>query len=136
MSFTTKRPLAIWIASIIALIFGAATLRSGGLVLFTEGEFHQQQGNYVPFVVWFNFIAGFGYIIAAVGLLALRRWSAYLAFLLAAATVVVFALFGLHVLNGGPHEMQTFGAMTIRTTVWVVISVVAHYQLIRPRDNS
>jgi len=128
-----QRPVAIWIASIFALIFGLLTLRSAGLVLFTEGEFHQQQGNFVPFVVWFNFSAGFAYIIAAIGLFMMSRWSGYLAYLIAAATAVVFGLFGLHVINGGLYEMQTVGAMTIRVSVWVAIAAVAYFKVMRVR---
>ncbi|MDH3354123.1 MAG: hypothetical protein OEL79_02775 [Chromatiales bacterium] len=131
MSSTIKRSIGIWVVSIIAVIFGGLTLKSGGLVLFTDGEFHQQQGNYVPFVVWFNFLAGFAYIIAAIGLFKMSRWSGYLAYFIAASTAIVFALFGLHVMNGGVYEMQTVAAMTIRTAVWVVISWVAYVKFMR-----
>ena len=62
---TIKRPKEIWIVAIVALVFGALSVKAGGLVLFYEGEFHQLQGSFVPFVVWFNFIAGFAYIVAA-----------------------------------------------------------------------
>lgn len=67
-ALTIKPPKEIWIVAIIALVFGALTVKAGGLVLFSEGEFHQLQGSFVPFVVWFNFIAGFAYIIAAIGI--------------------------------------------------------------------
>ncbi|MCW8887878.1 MAG: hypothetical protein OQK25_02320 [Gammaproteobacteria bacterium] len=136
MSSTTKRPIAIWLISIIAIIFGGMTIKSGGLVLFTDGEFHQQQGNYVPFVVWFNFSAGFAYITAGIGLLLMKRWATYLAYLIAASTAVVFVLFGLHVMNGGLYEMQTVAAMTIRTTLWAIISLVAYFKIIRISSDS
>lgn len=131
---TKKRPVAIWIFSIIALIFGGLTIKSGGLVLFTDGEFHQQQGNFVPFVVWVNFISGFAYIVAAVGLFQMQRWAGYMAYLIAIVTALTYILFGMHVMNDGLYEMQTVIAMAIRTSLWVVISLVAYFQFMR-RDE-
>jgi len=36
--------------------------------------------------------------------------------------LLVFAAFGLHVLTEGAYETRTVAAMTLRSTVWVVIS--------------
>ncbi len=128
----TKRPVSIWIFSIIALIFGGLTIRSSGLVLFTTGEFHQQQGNFVPFVVWINFICGFAYVIAATGLFLMKRWATHLAYLITLVTGTTYIFFGLHLMNGGLHEMQTIVAMAIRTLFWTAISGLAYYHIMRP----
>jgi hypothetical protein len=53
------------VAALIAAVFGAATVASGASVLFGEGAV--AAGNYVPFIVWFNFLAGFAYVLAALG---------------------------------------------------------------------
>lgn len=58
-----KRPLGITLLSIVAILFGIATIKEGGSVLFTEAG-KQAAGNFVPFVVWFNFVAGFAYVVA------------------------------------------------------------------------
>ncbi len=126
-----NRPVSIWILSTIAFIFGGLSIKSGGLVLFTTGEFHQQQGNFVPFVVWANFLGGFVYIIAAIGLFRLKRWAGYLAYLITIMTIVVYVLFAGHVIGGGLYEMQTVVAMAIRTTLWVAISLLAYSQITR-----
>jgi len=63
-----KYSLTFRVMSIIAVVFGLLTIKSGGMVLFTEGDAHQAAGNYVPFVLWFNFLAGFVYILAGIGL--------------------------------------------------------------------
>ena len=107
------RPVTLWVVCALALVFGLLTLKSGGLVLFTEGEFHQQAGSYVPFVVWFNFIAGFAYLAAGAGLWMRRRWGAWAAIAIAVATLLVFALLGLHITGGGSYENRTLGAMTL-----------------------
>lgn len=82
-------------------------------------------GNAVPFVLWFNFIAGFLYVIAGLGLLLKARWAVRLSIAIALATALVLAAFGLHVAGGGLYEMRTVGAMLLRTAVWATIAAVA-----------
>ena len=57
-----KRSLGTWVIAAVAVVFGLLTIKTGGAVLFIGGEFRQQAGNYVPFVLWFNFLAGFVYL--------------------------------------------------------------------------
>jgi hypothetical protein len=75
-------------------------------------------GAYVPLVLWFNFVAGFAYVAAGIGLWQGRSWAAPLAVAVAAATALVFAAFGLHVLLGGAYEMRTVAALALRLAVW------------------
>ena len=107
----------------VALVFGIATIRAGGSVLFGDGA--QAAGNVVGFVLWFNFLAGFAYVAAGAGLWLRRRWSAQLALTIAAATVLVFAALGVHVAEGGAFEMRTVWAMTLRSVVWISIAILA-----------
>ena len=102
----TKRPLWIWPVTLVAVGFGALTIKSGGAVLFFDGEARLAAGNYVGFVLWFNFLAGFAYIAAGLGLWLSKNWATGLAMAIAAATLLVFAAFGIHVLMGGSYEVQ------------------------------
>ncbi len=120
-----KRPVYIWILAAVAIAFGALTIKSGGSVLFFDGEARIAAGNYVPFVLWFNFLAGFAYILAGIGLLQRKAGAATLAIGIAVATVAVFAAFGLHVVSGGAFEMRTVIAMSIRSVVWLTIAFFA-----------
>ncbi len=125
-STTPTRSLGIWVVSIIALAFGMLTIKSGGSVLFIDGPARQAAGDYVPFVLWFNFLAGFAYLLAGVGLFMQKSWAPSLSIFIAVATAIVFALFGLHVLNGGAYETRTVMAMSLRTVVWVSIAVFSY----------
>jgi len=120
-----ERPAWALIAGPVALVFGALTVFSGGRVLFGPEAARLAAGNYVPFVLWFNFLAGFAYVAAGVGLSLWRRWAARLALALAIATAVVFAAFGVHVALGGAFEPRTVAAMTLRTAFWVAIAALA-----------
>ncbi len=97
----------------------------GGKTLFGGTEERIAAGNIVPFVPWFNFVAGFTYVIAGVGLFLWKRWAAQLSVAIEAATIAVFIAFGIYVLLGGAFELRTVGAMIIRSVVWIVIAVPA-----------
>ncbi len=126
-----KRPFWLGAIASFAILFGLLTVYSGGAVLFDSAA-QQAAGNYVAWVVWFNFLAGFAYIIAGVGLWQQQRWAVWLSFFIAGATLLVSAAFGLYVLMGGPYELRTVAAMSLRTIVWLIISAVA-YQPLNPK---
>ena len=106
----------------VALIFGLMTIASGGKVLFGSDAARAAAGDYLPFVVWFNFIAGFAYVVAAAGLATGQAWAARLALFIALATAFAFLVFGLLAMTGTPYEPRTVGAMTLRTALWAGIA--------------
>ena len=113
-----------WLA-IAAIAFGVLTVFSGGRALFGGMEARAELGNVVPFVLWFNFIAGFVYVLAGVALLRTKRWAAAVALLLAVATVLVFLAFAVHIVAGGAFEARTVGALSLRSLFWIAVALVA-----------
>ena len=124
-STTQQRGLPVWVISLIALVFGLMTIKEGGSVVFGIGEARAAAGNYIPFVVWFNFLAGFAYVVAGVGLWMQQRWASSMAVAIAAATALASVALGFMILSGTPYEQRTAFAMGLRTVVWVVIAAVA-----------
>ena len=127
----TPRGVSIWAISLIAVGFGLLTIKEGGTILFGDAAARAAAGNYVPFVLWFNFLAGFAYVIAAIGLWRQQRWAAWLAVAIAVATALTFAAFGAHVASGGAYEQRTVIAMSLRTLAWTAIAVLAYRRLLR-----
>ena len=125
MTSTRKVRSGLRIAAGVAVLFGLLTIAAGGRALFGGPEARAAVGDAVPFVLWFNTLAGFAYVLAGAGLFARRRWAAWLSAAILVATLAVFAAFGFHVLQGGTYEARTVAAMTLRTAVWLVLSVVA-----------
>ena len=119
------RPRWAIAVGILAVAFGIITVFEGGRMLFGRPEIRTSAGNIVPFVLWFNFIAAFAYLMAGLGLFLWKRWAAQLSAGIAITTLAVFAAFGVHVSLGGAFEARTVGAMTIRSAVWIVIAVFA-----------
>ncbi len=124
-SFESKHSRWFGALALVAVLFGLLTIVSGGRTLF-DAQARQLAGNYVAFVLWFNFLAGFAYVIAGVGLWKLQSWSLWLSLAIAAATLLVFGLFGIQIWNGGSFEMRTVAAMSLRSIVWFVISAIAY----------
>ena len=112
-------------ASVLAVLFGLMTIKEGGTVLFGGEAARTAVGAYVPFVLWFNFLAGFAYVVAGLALWWRQGWAAGLALGIALATALVFVAFGIYVVNGGAYETRTMAAMALRTTVWMAIGALA-----------
>jgi len=108
----------------VGMVFGALTVFSGWQGLFGDAATRAALGHTVGFVLWFNFLAGFVYVVAGLGLWLGRRWGLWLATALALGTALVAAAFGVHVLGGGAFEMRTVGALALRLGFWAVVSAV------------
>lgn len=121
-------------APAFVILLGLVTIKAGGSVLFLEAA-REAAGDYVPFVLWFNFLAGFFYVIAGAGLWNSQRWAAWLSVVLAVLTVFVFLAFAVHISAGGLFEMRTVGAMTFRSTVWLGVAWLQR-PLLGPNDQS
>ncbi|MFX0541005.1 hypothetical protein ACEWPM_004635 [Roseovarius sp. S4756] len=115
------RRWSIVIAAIIAVFFGLLTVIAGGQALFGGAEARAAVGDAVPFVLWFNFVAGFAYVAAGIGLFLGRWWALQLSIAILAATILVMIAFGVHLLLGGAYEMRTVAAMSLRTVIWGAI---------------
>jgi len=115
-------------AALVAVGFGLLTIKEGGTILFGDEAARTAAGNYVPFVLWFNFVAGFAYVIAGAGLWMQQRWAVWLSVSVAIATALTFAAFGMHVIFGGLYEQRTVIAMSLRTVVWIAIAAIAWHR--------
>lgn len=122
-----KRDKLLRITGGVAIAFGVLTVVSGGTTLLGALE----MGAVVLFVLWFNTLAGLAYVVAGSGLWQGRRWTYPLSLAIFAATLLVFAAFGLHVAQGGAFEMRTVYAMALRSAVWGTIALVARQLLTR-----
>jgi hypothetical protein len=131
MTSENSRSIGLWIAAGIAVVFGALTIFSGGQALFGSPAAQAAAGNAVPFVLWFNFLSGFVYVLAGIGIALRKPWGGILATALALAILAVFALFGWHVFRGGAYEMRTVGAMALRAAVWIGIALYLRSTRIR-----
>jgi hypothetical protein len=124
MNNTMKRNgKVIVILALMAIVFGVMTIKSGGFILFGGDAGLKAGGDYVSFVLWFNFIAGFFYVLAGVGIFLRKKWSSKLSGFLAISSLLVFGLFGIYISTGIDFETRTVGAMFIRSFFWIGIFI-------------
>ncbi len=117
---TLARPRVL---GLFAVAFGLLTIFSGGTALFGGEAARSAVGNAVPFVLWFNFIAGFAYVVAGLAILGEHSAARPLAMALFAGTAAVFVAFLVHVMAGGAYEIRTMVALILRAVVWLGISM-------------
>lgn len=119
-----SRPVWQRAIAVSAVAFGVLTLfKAGGILFGIEGA-KQAAGAYVPFVVQFNFVAGFFYILAGAGIWLGRRWACPLAGVIMLGTLVTAAAFAFHLSQGGEYETKTVGALAFRAGFWAVITIL------------
>ncbi|WP_235871347.1 hypothetical protein [Shimia sediminis] len=107
----------------LAIVFGSATIISGGKVLFGPDAVREMAGRVVPFVVWINFFSGFAYIAAGLAIWRALPWALGLSIAIAVVACAVTIGFGIWVAVGGAYELRTVGALTLRTGFWVAIAL-------------
>ena len=95
-----------------------------GDVLFVSEQARIAAGNYVPFVLWANFIGGFLYITAGLLLLLNATQALRISVLIAAYTIAVMIALVVHIALGRAYEIRTLAAMGFRTIFWVTISLI------------
>ncbi|MCO5231705.1 MAG: hypothetical protein M9958_11195 [Chitinophagales bacterium] len=122
----------LYLSAFILSVFGVLTLFMSSSVLFDLFGIREKEGNFVPFIVWANWLCGFLYLIAAYGFLKIRKWA--IQPLLGAAIVLIVAFVALliYIEGGGVYEQKTVYAMAFRTSVTLVFTVLA-YLLISKR---
>ncbi len=115
---TWVRPVAV-----VAALFGLLTIFSGGMALFGGAAAKAAVGDAVPVVLWFNFLAGFAYILGAFALYNFAPWAQRTAWLIGICTLLVFAMLIAMAVSGTPFEWRTIGAMVLRSGFWLAIAI-------------
>lgn len=113
--------------ALLLAAFALLTLFLSGSVIFDLFGIRAQEGNYVPFVVWANFLCSLLYLGAAYGLLQKARWAVRL--LLAAAGLLLLAFIGLlvHINAGGLYETKTLFALLFRAGLTLAFAGGAYW---------
>jgi len=115
-----------YIIAAIVVVFGLLTLFLSGSVIFDLFGIREKEGNYVPLVVWSNFISSIIYIFAAYGFIKRQTWTP--AILSVSIIILIVAFIGLliHIYLGGIYETRTIGAMIFRIIVTLIFTILAY----------
>ena len=123
-----KKTLPYLIAIVLAG-FGLLTLFLSGSVIFNLFGIRAKEGNYVPLVVWANFISSILYLVAAYGLLKIKKWSVWLLVISAVILVAAFTGLKIHISEGGLYEGKTVNAMIFRMGLTILLALASYFLL-------
>lgn len=112
--------------SIVAVAFGLMTILGGAGVLVEGDTARRVAGDHVPFVIGFNFLAGFLYVAAGIGIWTRAGWSVVVSIGIVVGTADVLLALVVYALAGGSYEIRTMVAMALRTGVWLALALGAH----------
>ena len=88
-----------------------------------------KEGNYVDFIVGANLICSFIYLISAYGLATQKVWTTKLLSLAVAILIIAFLGLGVHISNGGIYETKTVKAMSFRTILTIIFTIISSIHL-------
>ena len=117
------------ITAIALLLFALLTLFLSSSVIFNLFGIRGKEGNYVPLVVWANFISSILYLAAAYGLFKMKKWSVWLLVISVVILVAAFIGLKLHISEGGLYEVKTLNAMIFRIGLTALLSVASYFLL-------
>lgn len=106
------------------LIFGAVTVFVSSAVLFDFFRIRAREGNFVPYIVWTNWLCGFLYLVTAYGIYRQKKWTLYGLVTALVLLVTATAVLIIHIKNGGLYEMKTLGAIAFRTALTALFTVL------------
>lgn len=89
-------------------------------VLFDWFGIRAKEGNYVPGIVWANFVCGILYLVAAYGIIRHHIWSRFPLTIGLIILILVYIGLFIYINNGGLYETKTVGAMAFRIGVTAI----------------
>jgi hypothetical protein len=123
--------IAQGMAAVIAILFGVATLFAGGRVLRGADPGYQV---FQPLLVY-NTVMGAAYLAAGVTLWRSASAGRYAAGVIFLLNLLVLAAIVLVYRSGGGVAVDSLRAMTLRTTVWLVLFASVSW-LVRSRAEA
>lgn len=118
-----------FLAAGILAAFGFLALFLSISVIFDLFDFRSQEGNYVLFIGWINFISSLFYLFAAYGFIEGKKWTANLMGI--SSVMIILAFLGLlfHINSGCIYGNKVIGVMTFRIIVSIALTIFAHYSI-------
>lgn len=122
------------LSAIILALFALLTLFLSSSVIFDWFGIRAEEGNYVLFIVWANFMSSILYLISVYGFFKRTKWTFWVLLTALVLLIIAFIVLLFYVNNGGVYEAKTIKAMIFRMVVTLSFSLVAFFN-INKRSN-
>ena len=127
-----RRYLIIILAAVLTIV-GIVSMFMAFSVIFDLFDIRKREGNYIPMVVYGNFICSFLYLIAAWYFFKENDLSTIYLIFSVLLLLIIYAYMLYHIQSGKPYEMRTVFAMLGRTSLTIVYAAIAWYLFSRVR---
>ena len=127
-----RRYLIIILAAFLTIV-GLVSMFMTFSIIFDLFDVRKQEGNYIPMVVYGNFICSFLYVIAAWYIFKENDLSTIYLIFAVLLLLITYAYMLYHIQSGKPYEMKTVFAMLGRTSLTIVYAAIAWYLFSRVR---
>lgn len=121
------------ISAIALTAFALLTLFTSISIFFDLFGVRENEGNYVLFVVWSNFISSIFYLLAAYGILGNKKWASVLLGISSAVLITALAGLLVHINSGGIYETKTVSMMIFRIMLTISFGLIAYFLINKSR---
>ncbi len=122
-----------YILAIIIGAFGFLTLYLSASIIFDLGDMRVKQGDYVPFVIWSNFVCSFIYIAAAYGFIKNKTWTTKIMITSVLLLIITFISFLIYINSGGIHKPITAKALVFRISISAITTFIAYFTITKKK---
>lgn len=112
-------------SAFVLLLLGLYNLSIAVSEFFFQPEFRKAEGNFIYFIVFIDVSTALIYLVASFGFFKEKVWTTFFLFFSTFFLVICFLGFLFHVLSGGSYDENIILAITFRTFIICVFTVVA-----------
>ena len=119
----------------LVLVIGLMSLFMTISIIFDLFDMRSREGNYVPLVVYANFICSVLYLLSAYYLFRKNEKATIILFVATIILVLSYLALIFHIREGLPYEIRTVVAMTVRTCLTAIFMAISWYHLSTTRGQ-
>jgi hypothetical protein len=119
------RNIVLKSSSFVLLLLGLYNLFIAVSAFFFSPEFKKLEGDFIYFIVFIDLSTAIIYLVASFGFFKEKGWTTFFLFFSTFFFVISFLGFLFHVLSGGSYDESIIMAITFRTFITCVFTVVA-----------
>ncbi len=123
-----------YVTATVLVVFGLITLYLSTSIILDLFGVRAQEGIYVLFVVWANFLCSLMYLVAAYGFITVKKWTTKV--LSISVVILISAFIGLlvHIQLGGIYKTETIYALIFRTSITLVFTAISYFTITKTKN--
>ena len=117
-------------------VFGLVSLFMTGSIIFDLFEIRAKADNFIPFIIYTNFVCSFIYLFASYGLITKNKLTTICLFIAVAILIIAYVGLILYINSGGAYQTRTVIVMLFRIAVTIIFAGIAWYYISRTKLGS